>query len=54
MGAPQIVWVILATAGVVLAMVKHGEPRDPFNAWITLIATGLSGALLYWGGFFGA
>jgi len=54
LGAPQIIWLVLAifVDGYVLA--KHGQPNvTTYNIFRSLIATGIMGGLLYWGGFFG-
>ena len=53
MGVPQIIYIILITAGVVINIVKHGEAKKPYNAPETIIATIISVGLMYWGGFFG-
>lgn len=53
MGWPQITWIVLTSAGVAVHIVKHGQPREPFNMWTTLTATAIVTGLLYAGGFFG-
>lgn len=51
-GAPQIIWIVLAAMGLGISIVKHGESRGPHNMWAAIIGTPLVAALLYWGGFF--
>lgn len=53
MGWPQITWIALAAMGVGIALVQHGQPRKPTDAWSILIGTAISSGLLYAGGFFG-
>lgn len=53
-GAPQIIWIVLAAIGLGISIVKHGESRGPHNMWAAIIGTPLVAALLYWGGFFTA
>ena len=31
MGAPEVIWVVLMTAIVVIHLVKAGEPRSPYS-----------------------
>lgn len=53
MGAwPQIVYLALVMMGVGVALAKHGEPRTPYSAWGTLLATAICLGLLWAGGFF--
>ncbi len=52
MGWPQITWIALAAMGVGISMVKHGQPREPYSLWTSLIGTGIAVGLLYAGGFF--
>lgn len=49
---PQITWIVLAVMGLVIAIVKHGDPRAPFNGWHTLIRLAVMVLLLWLGGFF--
>lgn len=52
MGAPQIVLIALWTLSFGLTWAKHGEPKEGnTNAWVTLISIGVSGSILWWGGF---
>ncbi len=53
MGAPQIIFIILIAMSLGIHLVKHGEHRDNYNFWMALFDTGLTVALLNWGGFFG-
>lgn len=50
---PQVTWIALAAAGVAISIVKHGQPREPFNFWVVSIGTAITAGLLYAGGFFG-
>lgn len=52
MGAPQIVMICLFVFSVTAALCRHGQPRDPSNAWFTIIDVGVLVAVLQWGGFF--
>ena len=52
MGWPQITWIALAAAGVAISGVKHGEKREPYNFWFSIINVGLAAGLVYAGGFF--
>ncbi len=49
---PQIVYVSLSLVGLGFAIAKHGQPREPYNAFGLMIGTALSWTLLWWGGFF--
>jgi len=53
MGWPQIVWIVLSAMGIAIAGVKHGEPREKYNFWVTLISLGIEMVILWKGGFFG-
>lgn len=53
MGTPQIIMIVLMTIVVVIASLKHGEPKGFYSIWATLVAVALEAGLLYWGGFFG-
>ena len=53
LGTPQIIVIVLYILSLGLALGKHGQPRnDKYNFGVTLIATSIMIALLYWGGFF--
>jgi hypothetical protein len=41
----------LWTLSLGMSIAKHGQPRDPENAWITLTAIILSATILYFGNF---
>lgn len=49
---PQITLIALYALGLGITLSKEGEPRDPYDFWSTLIATGIQVALLAFGGFF--
>ena len=54
MNAPQIIWIVLATAGLTHSLIQHGKPKTgKYNFPAHLIAAALVAALLWWGGFFG-
>lgn len=53
MGWPQIVWIVISAMGIGIALVKHGEPREKYNFWVTLISLGIEILILWKGGFFG-
>ncbi len=53
MGWPQVTWIVLATFGVAVSSVKHGQPKGNWNFWDSIISAGLYSGLLYAGGFFG-
>jgi len=48
-------WLFVSTFGVLYHVSRHGEARDDqYNGPGRFIATVIIGALLWWGGFFGA
>jgi hypothetical protein len=51
MGIPQIIFITMTGIGLLLIANKHGKP-DEYNIWVSLVATGITMGLLYWGGFF--
>lgn len=51
MGAPQIIYIVLLSMGLMLSLIKHGEEHT-INFWTTLISTGIIVTLLITGGFF--
>lgn len=53
MGWPQVTYIALLAASVGIALVKHGEPRKPWDAWDHVLGAALTAFLLYAGGFFG-
>lgn len=53
LGWPQLIWVAIVLLADLVAIVHHGKPRPPFNAYVSVSGTMISLALLYWGGFFG-
>ena len=53
LGAPQIVWFVIAGFGLISEVINHGKEREPHNAYTFAVGTIISFLLLYWGGFFG-
>jgi hypothetical protein len=54
MHAPQITTICLYALGVGLTWAKHGKPRDGTeNVGTSILATAISVAILWWGGFWG-
>jgi hypothetical protein len=51
--APQIIYVVLTFAGMLITAHNHGKPRADENFWTSLVATIIVYSLLAWGGFFG-
>lgn len=51
MGWPQIIVIVLYVFSLGISLAKHGERRENYNFWTTLIAVLIEVALLYWGGF---
>lgn len=49
---PQYTYTILTLLGLGIIIAKHGEPQKPYNAVVSIIASGLGFFLLYMGGFF--
>ena len=49
---PQYVYLGLVLFSFGFVVSKHGESRDPYNAWDALIGAGIALFLLYKGGFF--
>ena len=47
-----IIWIVLQFLSVGIVMAKHGEPRDNYNFWITIIASLIDWWLLYKAGLF--
>jgi hypothetical protein len=52
LGLPQIIYLAITILGLGYQIANHGKPRSNENAIAALIATAISLALLYWGGFF--
>ena len=53
--APQIVYMVLASLGIVLAVERHGTPKTgKNNAWSDLLSAAILAAVLLCGGFFSA
>lgn len=54
MNAPQIIWIVLITAGLTNSLIKDGRPQTGKHNFVAhLIAAAMMAALLWWGGFFG-
>ena len=51
-GWPQGMFLALVVFAIVAAILDHGKPRSPINAYFTLLGVLLEVALLTWGGFF--
>lgn len=49
---PQLILLSLTLIGIGVAIAKHKEPREPYNAWTIMAATAVQLWLLYMGGFF--
>ena len=49
---PQLLFISLSLFGLGRIVSDHGKPREPANAWTTLIAFAIQFWLLYEGGFF--
>ena len=49
----KIIWIILIAIDLLVTANKHGQPRENYNFWATLLGSMLVTSLLYWGGFFG-
>lgn len=49
---PQIIFIILLAVGFGMSVILHGKPRTPHNFYSGLIATCITCALLFLGGFF--
>jgi hypothetical protein len=52
LGIWQIVILVLMVLTLGVALGKHGQEREPYNFWLSLIATGIEFLILSWGGFF--
>lgn len=51
--APQIIWLVLAAAALLLEANRHGKPKEgKYNLWTSIAAVAISFGLLWWGGFF--
>lgn len=52
-GYPQAIYLVLMLLADVLAIAKHGQPRDvKYNGPLSVLGTIVGCAILYWGGFF--
>jgi hypothetical protein len=55
LGVPQLIYIILQLMSLGLIVAKWGQPmpqRNPYG-WPNIVASVISVAFLYWGGFFG-
>lgn len=53
MGTPQIVYLVLIGAGLLIAANQHGKPKKGNeNFWTTFISASITLTILYLGGFF--
>jgi hypothetical protein len=51
--APQAIYTVLFLLGVFIHIARHGQKRtDTYDGGIALLATGITFALLWWGGFY--
>ena len=49
---PQWTWFILAMLSLLVAVTRHGQPRDPHDGFGAIISFGLAVFILASGGFF--
>jgi hypothetical protein len=49
---PQIIYLFLLAANLLLVANLHGKDRAPHNFWLTLLGASIGFMLLLWGGFF--
>lgn len=53
MGAPQIIWFIIAIIDIVYTGIHNGERKEgEYNFWTNLIAIIIEYFFFKWGGFF--
>jgi len=53
MKAPQIIFIVLYGASLLLHAKNHGKPKEGNeNFWITFLSVSIVVGLLIWGGFF--
>ena len=53
LGIPQVIMIVILSAGLGLSLAKHGEPYDSnHNFFTSLIVTIVEVLILYYGGFF--
>lgn len=54
MGAPQIIWIVLAVFGLCSSAFLHGQKRQgTYSFPVDFVGRLIAFGLLYWGGFFG-
>ncbi len=49
---PQLCWITLMIASLVIALENHGKPKGNWSFPYTLIAVAVEAVLLWFGGFF--
>lgn len=49
---PQIIFLVLISLDMGIAIAKHKQPKNNYNIWDSLIGQLIILLLLYWGGFF--
>lgn len=53
MNWPQITWIVLMAAGLLISANSHGKPKTgTHNFWAVLTSAVIQFALVYCGGFF--
>lgn len=52
MGIPQILYIVIITMGLGIALAKHGEPQGDYNFFNSLFGAAIQVGLLILGGFF--
>lgn len=52
LGVPQLAYLLISAANLVVSAFLHGRPQGEHNAWATLTGLAISLSLLAWGGFF--
>lgn len=52
-GWPEGIYLFLTIFALGITLAKHGEPNTgKNNIWVSLIASGIHFAIMWWGGFF--
>jgi hypothetical protein len=52
MSLPAILFLMMLAANFTFLALKHGEPQDPYNFWVSFFGSLPGMSLLYLGGFF--
>jgi hypothetical protein len=52
MGAPQIIWIVLASLSLTISLAESVEIESPRPLLLRISALSISAGLLIWGGFF--